>query len=238
GLAYLAVGASYLAGAAALLSASAPVGTTPPAAGSLWQSIVDFVTAMRKDPVLPALMLLTAGAEILGFAHQALFPSLARDVLGVGPEGLGAMNAARSVGGILGLIAVTMRSATMGGGVRAGAAGPPPDRRAGVIVRRRRRARDERRCAGDAGTRRCAAVPTRAAVVRLASAKRRRPAIHSRADAPKECDMKAAVFHGPHKELTIENVDIAKPIAREVLVRTVASGVCHSDLHFIEGLYP
>ena len=117
GLAYLAVGASYLAGSAALLSASAPAGTTPPAAGSLWQSIVDFITAMRKDPVLPALMLLTAGAEILGFAHQALFPSLARDVLGVGPEGLGAMNAARSVGGILGLIVVTMRSATMGGGV-------------------------------------------------------------------------------------------------------------------------
>src|SRR5439155_1588109 len=57
------------------------------------------------------------GSEILGFAHQALFPSLARDVLGVGPEGLGAMNAARSVGGILGLIVVTMRSATMGGGV-------------------------------------------------------------------------------------------------------------------------
>jgi S-(hydroxymethyl)glutathione dehydrogenase/alcohol dehydrogenase len=50
--------------------------------------------------------------------------------------------------------------------------------------------------------------------------------------------MKAAVFHGPHKALTIENVDIAKPIGREVLVRTVASGVCHSDLHFIEGLYP
>ena len=50
--------------------------------------------------------------------------------------------------------------------------------------------------------------------------------------------MKAAVFHGPHKPLTIENVDIAKPIGREVLVHTVASGVCHSDLHFIEGLYP
>jgi S-(hydroxymethyl)glutathione dehydrogenase/alcohol dehydrogenase len=50
--------------------------------------------------------------------------------------------------------------------------------------------------------------------------------------------MKAAVFHGPHQPLTIENVDIAKPIGREVLVHTVASGVCHSDLHFIEGLYP
>ena len=50
--------------------------------------------------------------------------------------------------------------------------------------------------------------------------------------------MKAAVFHGPHKPLTIENVDIDKPQGREVLVRTVASGVCHSDLHFVDGFYP
>src|ERR1700756_2686444 len=50
--------------------------------------------------------------------------------------------------------------------------------------------------------------------------------------------MKAAVFHGPHKELTIERVEIDKPIGREVLVRTVASGVCHSDLHFVDGYYP
>jgi S-(hydroxymethyl)glutathione dehydrogenase/alcohol dehydrogenase len=50
--------------------------------------------------------------------------------------------------------------------------------------------------------------------------------------------MKAAVFHGPHKPLTIENVDIASPIGREVLVRVVASGVCHSDLHFVDGFYP
>jgi S-(hydroxymethyl)glutathione dehydrogenase/alcohol dehydrogenase len=50
--------------------------------------------------------------------------------------------------------------------------------------------------------------------------------------------MKAAIFHGPHQPLTIEEVDIAKPLGREVLVRTVASGVCHSDLHFVEGLYP
>jgi S-(hydroxymethyl)glutathione dehydrogenase/alcohol dehydrogenase len=47
--------------------------------------------------------------------------------------------------------------------------------------------------------------------------------------------MRAAVFHGPRQPLTIEEVDIAKPIAREVLVRTVASGVCHSDLHYVDG---
>lgn len=50
--------------------------------------------------------------------------------------------------------------------------------------------------------------------------------------------MKAAVFHGPKQALTIEDVEVDKPKDREVLVKTVASGVCHSDLHFVEGLYP
>src|SRR5436309_8082036 len=50
--------------------------------------------------------------------------------------------------------------------------------------------------------------------------------------------MKAAIFHEAHKPLTIENVEIDTPIGREVLVRTAASGVCHSDLHFVDGYYP
>jgi S-(hydroxymethyl)glutathione dehydrogenase/alcohol dehydrogenase len=50
--------------------------------------------------------------------------------------------------------------------------------------------------------------------------------------------MKAAVFHGPQQPLTIEQIDIDKPHANEILVKTVASGVCHSDLHFIDGFYP
>lgn len=50
--------------------------------------------------------------------------------------------------------------------------------------------------------------------------------------------MKAAVFREVNQPLTIEEVQIDKPQAREVLVRTAATGVCHSDLHFIDGLYP
>jgi S-(hydroxymethyl)glutathione dehydrogenase/alcohol dehydrogenase len=50
--------------------------------------------------------------------------------------------------------------------------------------------------------------------------------------------MKAAVFHGAKQPLTIEEVEIDSPLDREVLLRTVASGVCHSDLHFIDGYYP
>ena len=48
-------------------------------------------------------------------------------------------------------------------------------------------------------------------------------------------DMQAAVFRKVHEPLTIETVEIDKPWGREVLVRTAATGVCHSDLHVVEG---
>ena len=50
--------------------------------------------------------------------------------------------------------------------------------------------------------------------------------------------MKAAIFHAANQPLTIEEVAINKPGPREVLLRTAFAGLCHSDLHFIEGLYP
>jgi len=49
--------------------------------------------------------------------------------------------------------------------------------------------------------------------------------------------IKAALFHGAKQPLAIEQVEIDKPNGREVLVRTVAAGVCHSDLHFVDGLF-
>ncbi len=50
--------------------------------------------------------------------------------------------------------------------------------------------------------------------------------------------MRAAVFNEINQPLTIEDIQVDKPASHEVLVRTVATGVCHSDLHFAEGLYP
>ncbi len=50
--------------------------------------------------------------------------------------------------------------------------------------------------------------------------------------------MKAAVLNAPKTPLVIEELTIDEPIAGEALVRVVAAGVCHSDLHFIEGTYP
>jgi S-(hydroxymethyl)glutathione dehydrogenase/alcohol dehydrogenase len=50
--------------------------------------------------------------------------------------------------------------------------------------------------------------------------------------------MKAAVLREVRTPLSIEDVKINKPGPHEVLVRTAAAGVCHSDLHFVEGSYP
>lgn len=50
--------------------------------------------------------------------------------------------------------------------------------------------------------------------------------------------MKAAVLREINKPLEIEDVQTGNPAPREVLVRTVAAGVCHSDLHFQNGSYP
>ena len=50
--------------------------------------------------------------------------------------------------------------------------------------------------------------------------------------------MKAAVLREVGKPLGIEDVQIGKPGPHEVLIRTKAAGVCHSDLHFVEGKYP
>ena len=47
----------------------------------------------------------------------------------------------------------------------------------------------------------------------------------------------AAIFHGKDAEepITIEEIHVDDPADDEVLVRTAACGVCHSDLHFMQG---
>jgi S-(hydroxymethyl)glutathione dehydrogenase / alcohol dehydrogenase len=50
--------------------------------------------------------------------------------------------------------------------------------------------------------------------------------------------VKAAVLIETGQPLVIERLTIDTPGPHEVLIRTVACGLCHSDLHFIEGTYP
>ncbi len=50
--------------------------------------------------------------------------------------------------------------------------------------------------------------------------------------------MKAAVLNEAKKPMTIDEVELDAPVAGEAKVRVIAAGVCHSDLHFIDGVYP
>lgn len=49
--------------------------------------------------------------------------------------------------------------------------------------------------------------------------------------------MKAAVLETIPGDLVVRDVQVADPGPREVLIRTAAAGLCHSDLHFMEGKY-
>lgn len=49
--------------------------------------------------------------------------------------------------------------------------------------------------------------------------------------------MQAAILESIPGELVLGELEIRNPTVHEVLIRTVASGLCHSDLHFMEGLY-
>ncbi len=50
--------------------------------------------------------------------------------------------------------------------------------------------------------------------------------------------MKAAVLEQAGQPLTLADLVVDRPGPHEVLIRTVACGLCHSDLHFIDGAYP
>ena len=49
---------------------------------------------------------------------------------------------------------------------------------------------------------------------------------------------KAAILEAVGQPLRIDDVTIDNPGPHEVLIRTAACGLCHSDLHFIDGAYP
>ena len=121
---FAAAAVCYLLSAAATLAISGPVvmeaaaplagrggavgiESAAPLAGrggaSVIRSLTGYVRLLRNYRLLLVLMLLTAATEVLGFTHMTLLPVFAKEVLHVGPTGLGVMTAARQCGGLLGL---------------------------------------------------------------------------------------------------------------------------------------
>ena len=100
---FVAATVCYLCAAAATLAISNPGRSARASAASVLSNLTGYVRLVRSRRFLLALMLLTAVTEVLGFTHMTLLPVFAKEVVHVGPTGLGVMTAARQTGGLLGL---------------------------------------------------------------------------------------------------------------------------------------
>ena len=105
---FVAAAVCYLASAAMTLAISNPGRsvsslTGRPAAVSVFRNLTGYIRLLRNYKLLLILMMLTAATEVLGFTHSTLLPVFAKEVLQVGPTGLGVMTACRQAGGLLGV---------------------------------------------------------------------------------------------------------------------------------------
>ena len=66
---------------------------------SVLRNVLEFLPELGRNGSLALLVLLTAGAEILGFSVLSLLPSIARDVLGLGADGFGLIQSVGAMGG-------------------------------------------------------------------------------------------------------------------------------------------
>jgi len=102
---FLVAAAASLVAAAAYRRVTA-TSTFTPVRRPLRSEVADGLRLIRAVPLVTALLITQVAVEVLGFAYISLVPVLAEDVLKVGPEGLGALTAAASVGGLLGMAAL------------------------------------------------------------------------------------------------------------------------------------
>jgi len=105
GQAFFVMGAGYIAGLLVLFWLRQAGASVPRDREALWQNLVSYFNALRSNRALSVLMVTTAAAEVFGFSHQVVLPILAKEVLGVGPAGLGLLTAFRFFGGALGVFA-------------------------------------------------------------------------------------------------------------------------------------
>ncbi|MGH7700797.1 MAG: MFS transporter, partial [Gemmatimonadales bacterium] len=101
-------GLSYLAVIRNLLAMRLPPRAPVAAPVSAWAGFREIVAYIRRDARVSALIALTALLSIFGFPFITLMPVVARDVLGVGAEGYGALLSAVGVGALAAAVAIAL----------------------------------------------------------------------------------------------------------------------------------
>ncbi|MDP7619561.1 MAG: MFS transporter [Dehalococcoidia bacterium] len=105
GYCYLAVAAFTTAGSMALVFMRVGKRATE-TTDSIWKDLADGFSYAFRNQTVRALLLLSVLIEGFGFSHMVLLPVIARDVLLVGPTGLGWLATAGGVGAIIGTLGV------------------------------------------------------------------------------------------------------------------------------------
>ncbi len=100
---FIASAGCYLFSAAGTLAISNPGRSATGSVEPVLKNLLGYVSLVRENRFLLVLMFLTAATEVFGFTHMTLLPVFAKNVLYVGPTGLGIMTAVRQTGGLLGL---------------------------------------------------------------------------------------------------------------------------------------
>ena len=115
-MAYFVVSGAYLLTAAVVLLARSKGRAAPTSRSSARRGVRELLGEARSNRVLLTLIASTALVEVLGFSHKALLPSIAKDVLGVGVEGLGIMTGVGAVGAVLGIVALSVQRTSVRNG--------------------------------------------------------------------------------------------------------------------------
>src|SRR6266545_3498709 len=80
-----------------------PSSPAPPVPSTSWPVVLGGLRFVRGEPVVLSLLCLDFLATALG-STRALFPVFARDILDIGPQGLGLLYSAPAVGAVTGSI--------------------------------------------------------------------------------------------------------------------------------------
>jgi len=108
GYALIGTSAVFFIASLAMMNIRSRGQAAPSSKDSLRETVNQFFKELVTNRTLIIMFFATALVEILGFSHKVLLPSLARDVLDVGAEGLGIMNGVGSLGGIIGILLLTV----------------------------------------------------------------------------------------------------------------------------------
>ena len=106
--AYGAITIGHLVTLLVVLVIKSKSGAVSSARESVLGNLREFGIEVRRNPSLALLVLLTGGIEILGFSAMALMPSIARDVLKLGADGLGLIQSIGSIGGMLAVMILAL----------------------------------------------------------------------------------------------------------------------------------